>query len=315
VVVLHSEAGLGIGDWVRVVAWKDGYESAETALTIGGGGPEADTLGVTSLSAWDSVALTLRKRTPDPPDAKLIVRVVDANTDEPVPDASVYVKAIVGQSVGPFATNAEGLSPTFALPPTTVEELHAVYRLAVRKEGYAEKWEDLPNEYVGPAFEPRVYPVLLTPAGAGHWTAAEQAAWARYRAWAIAKQAEEDPPMFGDTPTGRFTWTEPYRVPDGRIITIRFTTRCNHPPAHTAGPRPERNYDAIRGREDLAKVTIGGYPGIGSTGAYHGASFSWEQGWFDVSLSVNSTWITHPELGEVKRWAEQLAGAVGDPGQ
>jgi hypothetical protein len=313
--VLHSESGLGIGDYVRVVAWKQGYESAQTALTIGAGGPEADTLGLTSLSAFDSVSLTLRKHAPEPLDARLVVRVVDANTNEPLPGAQVYITAIGGQASGPFATNAEGLSATFTLSATSAEEVHAVYRMSVRKEGYAEKWEDLPNEYLDPAPEPHVYPVQLTPVDVEHWAAAEREAWARYRAWAIGKKADEDPPMFGDDPTGRFTWTEPYRTPDGRIITIRFTTRCNHQPNHPVGQRPEPTYDAIRGREDLAKVTIGGYPGFGSTGAYHGASFSWAQGWFDVSLSVHSPWITHPEAGEVRRWAEQLAGAIGDPGK
>jgi len=122
--------------------------------------------------------------------------------------------------------------------------------------------------------------------------------------------------MFGTAPTGRFTWKKPYSTPDGRIISIEFRTRCTHLPNHPAGPRPDPDYSSvISGREDLAEVTVGGHPGIGSAGAYHGAHFSWEQGWFDVLLSVDSPWITHPELGEVKRWAEQLVGVIGDPGE
>ena len=315
VAVLYSEAGLAIGDFVRVVAWKNGYESDETTLTIGSGGPNTATLGMTSLSAGDAASLVLRKRKEEPQDAKLIVRVVDANTNEPLADAQVYAKAIGGQSSGPYLTNAEGLSPTFTLLPSTAEEVHALYRLSVRKEGYAEKWEDLPNEYVEPALEPRTYPVQLAPVGAEHWTAAEQQAFARYRAWALGKDATEDPPMFGTAPTGRFTWTEPYRTPDGKLIRITFRTRCSHLPNHPAGPRPRPNLDAIRDRDDLAAVVVAGYLGIGSTGAYHGAWFEWQQGWFDVRLSVNSPWITHPELGEVRRWAEQLAGVIGDPGE
>ncbi|MBU0611642.1 MAG: carboxypeptidase-like regulatory domain-containing protein, partial [Armatimonadetes bacterium] len=251
-----------------------------------------------------------------PQNAKLIVRVVDANTNQPVPGAEVHVKAIGGQAHGPVPTDAGGLTGTFTLPATTAQEVHMVYRLSVRKAGYAEKWEDLPNEYAQPSLQPRTYPVQLTPTGAEHWTAAEQAAFARYRAWAAGKGGVEDPPMFGTAPTGRFTWKEPYRTPDGRIISITFATRCTHQPNHPAGPPPVPNYDeAIGGREDLAKVTIGGHPGMGSARAYHGAHFSWRQGWFDASLAVNSPWITHPELGEVKRWAEQMAGVIGDPGQ
>lgn len=306
VAVFHT-TDLMMGERVIVAAAKTGYEPAQQGLTVSTTGHD---WSLTSASAWDKVTLTLKRAKTG---ARLVVRVVDSETGQPVTGAAVTVKSFGGQPSPAMLTNAEGCTEPIPFSIGQAGEAHAYAQVQVSKQGYYAKQDDLPNEYLEPAVEAKTYPIQLEPIGTGpHWTEGEKAALARFIAWARGKNPNGVRQMFDQDAS--VDWQQPYRTPTGETITLQCHAKCTHQPQHARGEREPPDYSNLKNRPDLRKVSIAGNPGIGTAEARQGAFYEWQQGWMDVSLTVRSPWLGTPTAEEVLRMANELAGAIGNPG-
>ena len=160
-------SSFSIGDTVRVEVTANGYEPHEQTMVIGSIQDTATNPALTTrTSVEDRLTVTLRPgRSEAAP--SLIVEAVRADTQAPVPSATVNIDVIGGPNVAAGVTDAQGRTqPLTLIARAATSETHAGYRAKVLAAGYKQKWSDIPAEMIRPG-DPQRYVVHLEPESSG----------------------------------------------------------------------------------------------------------------------------------------------------
>jgi len=281
-----------IGDILRVEASAPGFTTRSTKFAVGANPRAAGT------TPCDEVPIVLEEA--QETGIWLDIQVLDAETDKPVAGATVVLERVGGRSTALGTTDAEGKLPHLELRVDPNDP--AEYRLKATHDGYEEKWDNLPEEYLQPSTEARGYTLFLSeapPEAIGEMTPCERQAFEAFRAFALSK----DPELAIRDELGEIhvVWHE-QRERNGEMEEVRLSAFVKHYQRRDPRTLEMRVGDGLYARRP---ATIGGHEGS-SDGAY----YWWKSGRFDLNTTMGSDWPGWPTPADGKILAEQVAALV-----